>query len=51
MDMLKTFRNIVFFQELSDEEINILVNISTKTASKKEKLIALDNLLIIFYSF
>ncbi|HAT4000912.1 TPA: Crp/Fnr family transcriptional regulator [Elizabethkingia anophelis] len=41
MDMLTTFRNISFFQELSDEEINFLVNISTpKLLHKKEKLIA-----------
>ncbi len=41
MDMLTTFRNISFFQELSDEEINILVNMSTpKLLHKKEKLIA-----------
>ncbi|SIS35255.1 cAMP-binding domain of CRP or a regulatory subunit of cAMP-dependent protein kinases [Chryseobacterium joostei] len=41
MDPFKTFRNIVFFQELSDEEINILVSISTpKLLRKKEKLVA-----------
>lgn len=40
MDPFKTFRNIVFFQELSDEEINVLVSISTpKLLLKKEKLV------------
>ncbi|MGU3373979.1 Crp/Fnr family transcriptional regulator [Chryseobacterium sp. M5A1_1a] len=39
MDTFKTFRNIIFFQELTDEEINILVRISTpKLLHKKEKL-------------
>ncbi|WES97909.1 Crp/Fnr family transcriptional regulator [Chryseobacterium arthrosphaerae] len=39
MDSFKIFRNIPFFQELSDEEINILVSISTpKLLRKKEKL-------------
>lgn len=39
MDPFKTFRNIPFFEELSDEEINILVSISTpKLLRKKEKL-------------
>ncbi|MDR3024679.1 Crp/Fnr family transcriptional regulator [Chryseobacterium sp.] len=39
MDSFKTFRNISFFQELSDEEITILVNISTpKLLRRKEKL-------------
>lgn len=39
MDSFKTFRNIPFFEELSDEEINILVSISTpKLLRKKEKL-------------
>ncbi|MBV8325445.1 Crp/Fnr family transcriptional regulator [Chryseobacterium sp.] len=39
MDLFKTFRNIAFFQELSDEEINILVSISTpRLLRKKEKL-------------
>ncbi|WP_241676928.1 Crp/Fnr family transcriptional regulator [Chryseobacterium sediminis] len=39
MDSFKTFRNISFFQELSDEEITILVNISTpKLLQRKEKL-------------
>jgi hypothetical protein len=34
MDSFTIFRNIPFFQELSDEEINILVSISTpKTSS------------------
>ncbi|WP_052188500.1 Crp/Fnr family transcriptional regulator [Chryseobacterium rhizosphaerae] len=43
MDLFKTFRNIVFFQELSDEEITILVNISTpKFLHKKEKLVEPD---------
>nr|WP_315033643.1 Crp/Fnr family transcriptional regulator [uncultured Chryseobacterium sp.] len=41
MDTFKIFRNIVFFQELSDEEINILINISTpKLLHKKEVLAA-----------
>ncbi|AZA82905.1 Crp/Fnr family transcriptional regulator [Chryseobacterium lactis] len=40
MDMFKIFRNIVFFQELSDEEINILISISTpRLLLKKEKLL------------
>ncbi|MBP2616041.1 Crp/Fnr family transcriptional regulator [Chryseobacterium jejuense] len=40
MDLFKTFRNIVFFQELSDEEINVLINISTpKLLQKKQKLV------------
>ncbi|MCW1962864.1 Crp/Fnr family transcriptional regulator [Chryseobacterium viscerum] len=39
MHSFKTFRNISFFQELSDEEIAILVNISTpKLLRRKEKL-------------
>lgn len=39
MDTFKTFRNIAFFQELSDEEINVLVSISTpRLLRKKEKL-------------
>ncbi|PKF73296.1 Crp/Fnr family transcriptional regulator [Chryseobacterium sp. PMSZPI] len=39
MDLFKTFRNIAFFQELSDEEINILASISTpRLLHKKEKL-------------
>ncbi|MFP3831856.1 Crp/Fnr family transcriptional regulator [Chryseobacterium sp. SIMBA_028] len=39
MDPFKIFRNIVFFQELTDEEINVLVSISTpKLLRKKEKL-------------
>ncbi|RXM41042.1 Crp/Fnr family transcriptional regulator [Chryseobacterium sp. CH21] len=39
MDSFKTFRNISFFQELTDEEITILVNISTpRLLQKKEKL-------------
>ncbi|WP_246008623.1 Crp/Fnr family transcriptional regulator [Chryseobacterium lactis] len=38
--MFKIFRNIVFFQELSDEEINILISISTpRLLLKKEKLL------------
>ncbi len=39
MDLFKTFRNIVFFQELTDEEINVLISISTpRLLQKKEKL-------------
>lgn len=39
MDSFKIFRNIPFFQELTDEEITILVNISTpKLLRRKEKL-------------
>ncbi|MCJ7935410.1 MAG: hypothetical protein MUW56_17745 [Chryseobacterium sp.] len=39
MDAFKTFRNIPFFQELSEEEINILIRISTpKLLRRKEKL-------------
>lgn len=39
MDLFKTFRNIVFFQELSDEEIHVLISISTpRLLQKKEKL-------------
>ncbi|WP_374463907.1 Crp/Fnr family transcriptional regulator [Chryseobacterium sp.] len=39
MDSFKIFRNITFFQELSDEEIAILVNISTpKLLRRREKL-------------
>ncbi len=39
MDSFKTFRNISFFQELSDEEITILVGISTpRLLRRKEKL-------------
>lgn len=39
MDLFKTFRNIVFFQELSDEEINVLISISIpRLLQKKEKL-------------
>ncbi|PTT38180.1 Crp/Fnr family transcriptional regulator, partial [Chryseobacterium sp. HMWF028] len=39
MDSFKIFRNISFFQELTDEEITILVNISTiRLLQKKEKL-------------
>lgn len=41
MDLYKTFRNIVFFQDLSDEEINVLIKMSTsKFLRKKEKLVA-----------
>ncbi|AZA80003.1 Crp/Fnr family transcriptional regulator [Chryseobacterium sp. G0186] len=39
MDTFKTFRNIVFFQELTDEEINVLVSMSSpRLLRKKEKL-------------
>lgn len=39
MDSFTIFRNIPFFQELSDEEINILVSISTpRLLRKKERL-------------
>lgn len=40
MDQFKTFRNIVFFQDLSDEEINVLIKMSTpRLLRKKEKLV------------
>ncbi|MGE8552925.1 MAG: Crp/Fnr family transcriptional regulator [Chryseobacterium jejuense] len=39
MDLFKTFKHIVFFQELSDEEINVLISLSTpRLLRKKETL-------------
>lgn len=39
MDTFKIFRNIIFFQELSDEEISVLAGISTpRLLRKREKL-------------
>ncbi len=49
MDSFKTFRNIPFFQELSDEEINILVSISTpRFLRKKRSWLSLVSLLTIY---
>lgn len=40
MDPFKTFRNITFFQELSDEEIHLLINLSTPKLLRKKEILA-----------